>query len=55
VRQAPRPGSRPIDAEEELHRVLSVVEGLARRGVVISIDTRRAAVARTQADKPKSP
>jgi dihydropteroate synthase len=48
--ESTRPGSRPIDAEEELHRVLSVVEGLARRGVVISIDTRRAAVARACLD-----
>jgi dihydropteroate synthase len=48
--ESTRPGSRPIGAEEELRRVLPVVEGLARRGVVISIDTRRAAVARACLD-----
>jgi dihydropteroate synthase len=44
--ESTRPGSRPIDAHEELKRVLPVVEGLARRGLVVSIDTRRAMVAR---------
>lgn len=43
--ESTRPGSRPVAAEEELHRVLPVVEGLAARGVVVSIDTRRASVA----------
>ena len=47
---SPRPGARPVDAGEELLRVLPVVEGLARRGVVVSIDTRRAAVARACLD-----
>ena len=32
--ESTRPGSRPIAADEELQRVLPVVEGLARRGVV---------------------
>ncbi|MGH8431972.1 MAG: dihydropteroate synthase, partial [Solimonas sp.] len=36
--------------EEELQRVLPVVEALARRGVVVSIDTRRAGVARACLD-----
>jgi dihydropteroate synthase len=48
--ESTRPGSRPIDADEELQRVLPVVEGLARRGVVVPIDTRRAAVARACLD-----
>jgi dihydropteroate synthase len=48
--ESTRPGSRPIEADEELQRVLPVVEGLARRGVVVSIDTRRAAVARACLD-----
>jgi dihydropteroate synthase len=48
--ESTRPGSRPVDAGEELQRVLPVVEGLARRGVVVSIDTRRAAVARACLD-----
>jgi len=48
--ESTRPGSRPIEADEELHRVLPVVEGLARQGVLVSIDTRRASVARACLD-----
>jgi dihydropteroate synthase len=48
--ESTRPGSHPIDAGEELRRVLPVVTGLARRDVVVSIDTRRAAVARACLD-----
>ena len=38
-----RPGAGPVSAEEELERVLPVLEGLA--GMPLSIDTSRAAVA----------
>lgn len=48
--ESTRPGSRPIEAGEELQRVLPVVEGLAGHGVLVSIDTRRAAVARACLD-----
>lgn len=48
--ESTRPGSRAVSEEEELHRVLPVVEGLARRGALISIDTRRASVARACLD-----
>jgi dihydropteroate synthase len=48
--ESTRPGSRPVDADEELQRVLPVVEGLARHNLVISIDTRRTAVARACLD-----
>lgn len=48
--ESTRPGSRPTPAEEELRRVLPVVEGLARHNVLVSIDTRRAAVARACLD-----
>jgi dihydropteroate synthase len=44
--ESTRPGSQPTSPEEELRRVRPVVEGLARRGIVVSLDTRRAAVAR---------
>lgn len=44
--ESTRPGSQPVDAREELRRVLPVVEELARRvQVPISIDTYKAAVA----------
>ena len=44
--ESTRPGARPLPVEEELARVLPVIEGLAARiGVPISVDTYKAAVA----------
>jgi dihydropteroate synthase len=43
-----RPGAEPVTAEEELERVLPVIEGLV--GIPMSIDTSRAAVARPALD-----
>lgn len=48
--ESTRPGSQPTSPEDELRRILPVVEGLARRKAVISIDTRRASVARAALD-----
>jgi dihydropteroate synthase len=48
--ESTRPGSQPIEAAEELRRALPVVEGLAKRGVTVSVDTRRAEVARSCLD-----
>ncbi len=48
--ESTRPGSQPTPVEEELQRVRPVVEGLARKGVVVSVDTRRAKVARACLD-----
>lgn len=42
--ESTRPGAAPVPREEELRRVLPVVRGLAGRGAVVSIDTRRARV-----------
>jgi dihydropteroate synthase len=45
--ESTRPGAEPVPAGEELRRVLPVVEQLAARpGVVVSIDTYKAVVAR---------
>jgi dihydropteroate synthase len=46
--ESTRPGSRPVPLEEELRRVVPVVEVLAQRfpGVPISVDTSKAEVAR---------
>jgi dihydropteroate synthase len=45
--ESTRPGSHPVTADEELRRVLPVVEELARRTEVpISVDTSKASVAR---------
>lgn len=48
--ESTRPGSQPTSVDEELQRVFPVVEGLARKGVVVSVDTRRAEVARACLD-----
>jgi dihydropteroate synthase len=45
--ESTRPGAEPVSAEEEMARVLPVLEGLrGRTGAEISIDTSKAAVAR---------
>lgn len=44
--ESTRPGATPVALEEELRRVVPVIERLAARGAIISIDTRKAAVAR---------
>jgi dihydropteroate synthase len=44
--ESTRPGADPVSADEELRRVLPVVEGLAARGHRVSIDTTKTAVAR---------
>jgi len=42
--ESTRPGSAPVDPQEELRRVLPVVRGLADGGAIVSIDSRRAPV-----------
>ncbi len=45
--ESTRPGANPVDDAEELRRVVPVIEGVrARSDVAISIDTRKASVAR---------
>lgn len=44
--ESTRPGAQRVSAEEELRRVLPVVEGLAEAGALVSVDTMRAEVAR---------
>lgn len=45
--ESTRPNAPVVPAEDELRRVLPVVEGLAARGAVVSIDTMKPEVART--------
>jgi dihydropteroate synthase len=42
--ESTRPGAQPLWEGDELERVLPVVEGLAKAGTAVSIDTRKAAV-----------
>jgi dihydropteroate synthase len=45
--ESTRPGAEPVELDEELERVLPVVQRLAGQpGVIVSIDTRKAEVAR---------
>ncbi|MEU9345116.1 dihydropteroate synthase [Streptomyces sp. NPDC048278] len=44
--ESTRPGATRVDEDEELRRVVPVVRGLASEGVVVSVDTMRASVAR---------
>lgn len=49
--ESTRPGAAAVDAEEELRRVMPIVEALAREGVgPISIDTYKSEVARAALD-----
>jgi dihydropteroate synthase len=43
--ESTRPGAIRIDAEEELRRVIPVIEGLVAAGVMVSVDTMRSVVA----------
>jgi dihydropteroate synthase len=47
--ESTRPGADPVGADEELRRIIPVLEGLRERapGAVLSIDTSKLAVART--------
>ena len=44
--ESTRPGAEVVTVEEELRRTVSVVAGLASRGVAVSIDTSKAEVAK---------
>ena len=44
--ESTRPGAQPVDAREELRRVIPVVEGLVRGGVPVSVDTMKPEVMR---------
>jgi dihydropteroate synthase len=44
--ESTRPGAAPVPAAEEIERVVPVIEVLAAHGILVSIDTRKAAVMR---------
>jgi len=44
--ESTRPGAQAVDAEEEMRRVLPVVEALSKQGLTVSIDTTKASVAK---------
>ena len=44
--ESTRPGAQPVALDEELRRVIPVVEALARQGVAVSVDTMKPEVMR---------
>lgn len=44
--ESTRPGAAPVSAQEEIRRVVPVIEALAAEGALVSIDSRRAEVMR---------
>jgi dihydropteroate synthase len=44
--ESTRPGADPVDATEEVRRVIPVLEALADLDIILSVDTRKAQVAR---------
>jgi dihydropteroate synthase len=48
--ESTRPGADAVPADEELRRVLPVVEGLAEAGATVSIDTSKAVIAAAALD-----
>ena len=48
--ESTRPGAEPVSLQQELDRVLPVIEGLSKEGARISVDTRHAEVMRAATD-----
>lgn len=48
--ESTRPGAEPVSIEEELRRVVPVVEAVSKAGVAVSIDTTKARVAASALD-----
>jgi dihydropteroate synthase len=44
--ESSRPGAEPVDTDEERRRVLPVIERLAGKGAIVSVDTTKSQVAR---------
>lgn len=44
--ESTRPGAEPVPLDQELRRVIPVIEGLVQAGVAVSVDTMKAAVMR---------
>jgi dihydropteroate synthase len=48
--ESTRPGANRIDGEEELRRVIPVIQGLVSEGITVSVDTMRASTAQRALD-----
>ena len=43
--ESTRPGAQEVPADEEIRRVVPVIESLSKHGLIVSIDTMKASVA----------
>lgn len=48
--ESTRPGAEPVTVDEEMGRVIPVIEGLANSGMAVSVDTSKPEVARAAVD-----
>jgi dihydropteroate synthase len=48
--ESTRPGAQPVAIDEELRRVIPVVEALAKEGIAVSVDTMKGGVMRAAID-----
>lgn len=48
--ESSRPGAEPVSAEEEIRRVVPVIELIAKKGITVSIDTTKSKVAKAALD-----
>ena len=48
--ESTRPGADPVPVDEEIERVVPVIEAIADSAITVSVDTRKAAVARAALD-----
>jgi dihydropteroate synthase len=48
--ESTRPGAQPVPVDEELRRVIPVVEALAKEGIAVCVDTMKAEVMRAAID-----
>ncbi len=48
--ESTRPGADPVEAEEEMRRILPVITNLVSAGAVVSVDTSKASVAKAALD-----
>ncbi|MCK4739493.1 MAG: dihydropteroate synthase [Deltaproteobacteria bacterium] len=49
--ESTRPGAEPVSEAEEIKRVLPVIRALKKKGILVSVDTTKASVARVSIDE----
>lgn len=49
--ESSRPGASPVSLDEEIKRVIPIVKALAKRGMIVSVDTTKAEIAKRALDE----